>query len=145
VNWILACSNEWDAWAEQWIQETSLTDLTEDWESKRYEEGAQATFVGCWLTTNSGGNTTAQVLAVGDVNFFLFRPQTDSGLWQCCAAYPWNKPEDFSAITATLSTLSRRIQRVTDLVKFTRVDQKRKQEIQDRISRVEKELSVHLL
>ncbi len=120
VNWLLACSNEWGVGAEQWIHEARQTPLNEDWESKLLEEGAQATFVGCWLTTNGGSNTIAHVLAVGDANFFLFRPQTVSSLWQCCVAYPWEKPEDFSAITDTLSTLSRRIQRVTELVKFAK-------------------------
>lgn len=113
MNWLLACSNEWKAWAEQWIQETKQRGLNEDWDS-RLQEGAQATFVGCSLIKRNG-NTIARVFAVGDANFFLFHPVIP-GEWECYP-FPLQKPEDFSSLTDTLWTPLKRIQHAAELLK----------------------------
>jgi hypothetical protein len=114
MGWLLSCSNEWYTAAQQWIERTRQSGLSEDWESS-LQEGAQATFVGCVLIKENG-NTFARVFAVGDANFFLLRPQAVPDEWECYA-YPLQKPEDFSALTDTLWTPRKRIQHVPEVLK----------------------------
>jgi hypothetical protein len=100
-----------DQW-RQWVSTTWFkmlngrlpTDADVDFQ-RRLKTGAQATLLGCSLraSQNRPGEYTADVVAVGDADFFVFRRDAQQ-LWQRLAAFPLENPADFGRFPHTLLT-----------------------------------------
>ena len=75
--------------------------------SKEIRPGAQTTLIGCSLLSQreqQGAATAVSVFAIGDCQFFLFRPNTD---WSLVETFPYSDPDEFGFRPVTLVTTLR--------------------------------------
>lgn len=117
--WLTQCSAEWLHWIHTtWIPDANKKKRRseEDWE-KEINKGAQTTLIGCSLLPNQDGSFVVKVDAVGDANFFLFKPSPASeGDWTFIA-FPWTEPDQFGVAPRTWATTPEQIQRAWDRLK----------------------------
>ncbi len=109
--WLETCSAEWHDWIMQtWVpvinsQRRQYGEPPGDW-SKGIAQGAATTLVGCTLQRVRGMRavgTEIRVFAIGDSEFFLFRPDSALGL-KLEYAFPFTSPNEFSDQTIALQT-----------------------------------------
>lgn len=112
--WLEATSQEWLQWIEnRWVPTMNAIrgragERPGDW-SSHIRQGSQTTLIGCSLTQPSPlrrTNGVARVFAVGDSEFFLFRPAR-TGEWHLVAAFPYKEPHEFGSHPDTLITIAR--------------------------------------
>jgi hypothetical protein len=113
-SWLVACSQQWHMWMEQrWVptmnaQRTRDRDEPGDW-SEEILQGAQATLIGCSVIPGSPVRKTKpaiRVFAIGDSEFFLFRPHPENG-WTLVKCFPYTGSHQFGSRPNTLMTLPR--------------------------------------
>lgn len=100
--------DQWREWvSNKWFKMLNgrlPTDADVDFQ-RRLKTGAQATLLGCSLraSRNRPGEYTADVLAIGDADFFTFRRDAQQQ-WQRMTAFPLEDPADFGRHPHTLLT-----------------------------------------
>ena len=83
-------------------------DSYSDW-SNDIRPGAQTTLIGCSLLSQrerQDAATAVSVFAIGDSEFFLFRPNTSAG-WDLVEMFPYSDPDEFGSRPDTLVTALR--------------------------------------
>ena len=112
--WLTRCSQRWQQWMEnRWVPTMNAMrarngEKPGDW-SNDIRTGAQTTLVGCSLrSTNSlrKTNQIARVFAIGDGEFFHFRPDSAGG-WELLRAFPYQESSQFTSRPNTLMTMLR--------------------------------------
>lgn len=111
-SWLVACSQQWHMWMEQrWVPTMNVLrardgDNLGDW-SEEILQGAQTTLIGCSVLPGSPvrkTKPTIRVFAIGDSEFFLFRPQPENG-WTLVKCFPYTGSHQFGSHPNTLMTL----------------------------------------
>ncbi len=112
--WLSDCSQQWNAWIEnRWVPtmnalRESNGDCHGEW-SNDIRQGAQTTLIGCSLfpdTKLQDSSTLINVFAIGDGEFFLFRPDGQEN-WKMIEAFPYSDPDEFGFRPNTLLTVLR--------------------------------------
>lgn len=112
--WLTACSEEWHRWMEnRWVPTMNAMrarsgDRPGDW-SNDIRLGAQTTLIGCSLYSSGSlrkSTHIARVFAIGDGEFFHFRPN-DVGAWDLMQAFPYQQSSQFGSRPNTLMTMLR--------------------------------------
>lgn len=112
--WLATCGQQWQQWMEnRWVPTMNAMrarngEKPGDW-SNDIRTGAQTTLVGCSLHgTNSLRKSTqvARVFAIGDGEFFHFRPDSAGG-WDLMRAFPYQQSSQFTSRPNTLMTMLR--------------------------------------
>ncbi len=112
--WLMRCSQHWQQWMEnRWVPTMNAMrarngEKPGDW-SNDIRTGAQTTLIGCSLQgTNSlrKTNQIARVFAIGDGEFFHFRPDSAGG-WDLLRAFPYQQSSQFNSRPNTLMTMLR--------------------------------------
>ena len=110
--WLVECSQQWHRWlANRWLPTVHAMskrngDSYSDW-SNDIRPGAQTTLIGCSLLSQreqQGAATAVSVFAIGDGQFFLFRPNTS---WNLVEMFPYSDTGEFSSRPDTLVTVLR--------------------------------------
>jgi hypothetical protein len=117
TEWLMGCSHAWYDWVEtSWVPLARQNSGQSNWD-REIEAGAAATFAGCSFSPQElaqQGKTTAQVVVVGDAEFFhlVRNPDLESVRfpWKCKAFYHL-KLEDFGHTTEALATPIERVKR----------------------------------
>jgi hypothetical protein len=107
IMWLRTCSQQWIQWVDStWIPQFGQYARDTTW-SREKAQGAQATLIGCSLSSQAlqqNGFAKVVVTAVGDANFFLVHPTDEKfDQWQY-VSFPCTTPEDFGPVPATLAT-----------------------------------------
>ena len=112
--WLVECSQQWHRWlANRWLptmhaMSKRSRDSYSDW-SNDIRPGAQTTLIGCSLLSQreqQGTATAVSVFAIGDGQFFLFRPNTNAN-WNLVELFPYSDPDEFGTRPDTLVTVLR--------------------------------------
>src|SRR2546421_979834 len=110
--WLVECSQQWHKWlANRWLptmhaMSKRSRDSYSDW-SNDIRPGAQTTLIGCSLLSQreqQGTVTAVSVFAIGDGQFFLFRPNTG---WNLVEMFPYSDTDKFGSRPDTLVTVLR--------------------------------------
>src|SRR2546421_9771795 len=110
--WLVECSQQWHRWlANRWLPTMNAIskhsrDSYGDW-SNDIRPGAQTTLIGCSLLSQreqQGAATAVRVFAIGDGQFFLFRPNTS---WNLIEMFPYSDTDKFGSRPDTLVTVLR--------------------------------------
>ena len=110
--WLVECSQQWHRWlANRWLptmhaMSKRSRDSYSDW-SNDIRPGAQTTLIGCSLLSQreqQGAATAVSVFAIGDCQFFLFRPNTS---WNLVEMFPYSDTDEFGSRADTLVTVLR--------------------------------------
>jgi len=110
--WLVECSQQWHRWlANRWLPTMHAMskrnrDSYSDW-SNDIRPGAQTTLIGCSLLSQreqQGAATAVSVFAIGDGQFFLFRPNTS---WNLVEMFPYSDTDEFGSRPDTLVTVLR--------------------------------------
>lgn len=113
-NWLVERGQEWRTWMEQrWVStmntlRQSQGERPEDWH-REIELGAQTTLVGCTIGPAKSPDDSGiplYVFAIGDSEFFLFRPTADNS-WSIQTTHPLSHPAEFGYQTEALATMPR--------------------------------------
>ena len=112
TSWLITCSQQWHIWMEQrWVPTMQTLrahngDKPGDW-SNNIRQGAEATLIGCFVMPGSPVRKTPptiRVFAIGDSEFFLFRPHPEHG-WILVKCFPYTKSYQFGSHPNALMTL----------------------------------------
>jgi len=112
--WLITCSQEWQQWMEnRWVPTMNAMrarngDRPGDW-SNDIRLGAQTTLIGCSLYSSGAirkSANIARVFAIGDGEFFHFRPNI-AGSWDLMQAFPYQQSSQFGSRPNTLMTMLR--------------------------------------
>lgn len=112
--WLIECGQQWHKWQEnRWLPTTqSMRKRGGDSHGDRsngIHPGAQTTLIGCSLLSQrerQDAATAVSVFAIGDSEFFLFRPNTSAG-WDLVEMFPYSDPDEFGFRPDTLVTALR--------------------------------------
>ena len=113
-SWLIACSQQWHMWMEQrWVPTMNSLrarsgDEAGDWSNDIYQ-GAEATLIGCSVMPGTPVRKTTPVIrvfAMGDSEFFLFRPHPENG-WMLVKCFPYTESHQFGSHLNTVTTLQR--------------------------------------
>lgn len=111
IGWLVACSQQWHRWmVQRWVTtmnvlRTRIGDKPGDW-SNDIRQGAEATLIGCSIMPGSPLRKTTpaiQVFAIGDSEFFLFRPHPENG-WMLMKCFPYTEPYQLGSHLRTVTT-----------------------------------------
>src|SRR6266568_2282687 len=112
--WLVECSQQWYRWLANRRLPTMHAmskcsgDSYSDW-SNDIRPAAQTTLIGCSLLSQreqQGAATAVSVFAIGDGQFFLFRPNTNAN-WNLVELFPYSDPDEFGTRPDTLVTVLR--------------------------------------
>jgi hypothetical protein len=96
TGWLVACSQQWHRWmVQRWVPTMNVLrarsgDKPGDW-SNDIRQGAEAALIGCSIVPGSPVRKTTpaiRVFAIGDSEFFLFRPHPANG-WTLMKCFPY--------------------------------------------------------
>ena len=111
-SWLVTCSQQWHMWMKQrWVPTMQALrarngDKPGDWSNNIYQ-GAEATLIGCSIMPGNPMRKklpAIQVFAIGDSEFFLFRPHPEYG-WILVKCFPYTELHQFGSHPNTLMTL----------------------------------------